>query len=150
MKYQLAELNVARMKGVNIDDPIMKEFIDNLDRVNALAESSPGFIWRLKDEENNATAFNPYEDEQVIINLSVWEDIKSLEHFTFKTFHTEFLRRRKEWFVHFGGAHFVLWWIPEGNYPTIEEAVYRLERLNESGPSAQAFNFKHRFPRPIE
>ena len=97
-KYHIAEINVARMKGVNIEDPIMKEFVDNLDRVNNLAENSEGFIWRLKDENNDATSFNPYNDEQVIINVSVWETVESLEKFVYKTFHTDFLKRRKEWF----------------------------------------------------
>ena len=82
MNYHLAEINIARMKGVNIDDPIMQEFVDNLDLINGLAESSPGFIWRLKDESDNATDINPYNDEQVIVNVSVWEDIESLKQFT--------------------------------------------------------------------
>jgi len=94
MKYQLAQINVARMIGVNIDDPIMKEFVDNLNRVNELAENSPGFIWRLKDDSNNASNFNPFIDEQVIINISVWKDIESLENFTYKTFHTDFLKKK--------------------------------------------------------
>ena len=88
--YQLAEINVAEMIGVNIDDPIMKEFVDNLDAVNQLAEESEGFVWRLKDESNNAASFNPYNDEKIIINISVWETIETLEHFTYKTFHTDF------------------------------------------------------------
>ena len=82
MNYHLAEINIARMKGVNIDDPIMQEFVDNLDLINGLAESCPGFIWRLKDESDNATDINPYNDEQVIVNVSVWEDIESLKQFT--------------------------------------------------------------------
>lgn len=89
-KYHLAEINIARMKGVNIDNHIMKEFVDNLAIVNGIAESSPGFVWRLKDENNNATSLNPYDDEQVIINVSVWERIEDLENFMYKTFHSEF------------------------------------------------------------
>jgi len=148
--YQLAEINVAKMIGVNIDDPIMKEFVDNLDRVNQLAEESKGFIWRMKDEENNATSFNPFNDEQVIINLSVWQDIDSLQHFTYKTFHTDFLKRKKEWFAKYGKIHFALWWIKAGNYPTIEEAIERLDYLQLNEPSEKAFNFKVQFPKPSQ
>ena len=146
--HQLAQINVARMIGVNIDDPIMKEFVDNLDSVNELAESSAGFVWRLKDESNNASSFNPYNDEQIIINISVWEDVDSLEQFTYKTFHTDFLKRRKEWFMKYGQAHFALWWIKENQFPTIDEAVKRLEHYQKNGPSEHAFNFKQRYNQP--
>lgn len=148
MDYQLAQINVAKMKGVNIDDPIMQEFVDNLDSVNALAESSDGFIWRLKDDDDNATGFNPYDDEQIIINISVWRDIPSLEHFTFKTMHTDFLKRRREWFHSYGKAYFAMWWIEAGAYPTIEEAVAKLDHLQLNGPSAEVFNFRTKFPKP--
>ena len=150
MKYHLAQINVAKMHGVNIDDPIMKEFKDNLDRVNELAESSKGFVWRLKDESNNAASFNPYNDEQIIINISVWEDVKSLEAFTYQSFHTGFVKRRKEWFRKFGKAYFALWWSPVGEFPTIDQSVKRLELLQENGPSQEAFTFKDSFPQPTE
>jgi len=148
MAYQLAQINVARMIGVNIEDPIMKEFVENLDRVNELAESSAGFIWRLKDESNNASSFNPFNDEQVIINISVWENVALLENFTYKTFHTDFLRRRKEWFSKYGKAHFALWWIKEGQYPSVEDAVARLDYLQANGVSERAFDFKEKFLPP--
>ncbi|MEQ9307516.1 MAG: DUF3291 domain-containing protein, partial [Marinoscillum sp.] len=92
IKFHIAEINIARMRGVNIDDPIMKEFADNLDNINILADSSPGFVWRMKDDTNNATAFNPYNDEQIIVNVSVWSDIETLEAYTYKTVHTDFLK----------------------------------------------------------
>jgi len=148
MEYQIAQINVARMIGVNIEDPIMKEFVENLDRVNELAENSPGFVWRLKDDSNNASNFNPFNDEQVIINVSVWEDIESLENFTYKTFHTDFLKRRKEWFFKYGKAHFALWWIKAGNYPSIEDSMERLKCLQLNGASKKAFNFKDKFAQP--
>jgi hypothetical protein len=144
--YQLAEINIAQMIGVNIDDPVMKEFKDNLDRVNALAESSPGFVWRLKDDSNNATAFDPYQNKQIIINISVWEDVQSLSDFTYKTFHTDFLKRRKEWFMKYGKAFVALWWMKKGEYPSLEEAVARLDHLQQNGPSAYAFDFKNPLP----
>jgi hypothetical protein len=120
-KHQLAQINIARIKGINIDDPIMKEFVDNLDRVNALAEASKGFVWRLKDESNSSANLNPYNDEQIIINMSVWENISTLENYVFKTFHSDFLRRRKEWFVKYGKVSSALWWLPSLQYPSIEE-----------------------------
>ena len=150
-KYQLAQINIARMKGVNIEDPIMKEFVDNLEKVNALAESSEGFVWRLKDDAaNDATAFNPYNDEQVIINVSVWESIETLENFVYKTFHTDFLKRRREWFQTFGKAYTAMWWIPECEFPTLENAVEQLDFLQKNGASRTVFDFRKKFEKPKE
>ena len=148
-KCQIAGINVARMKGVDINDPIMKQFVDNLERVNNLAENSEGFIWRLKDENDDATSFKPYNDEQVIINISVWDSIESLKDFVFKTFHSDFLKRRKEWFKSYGKIQVAMWWIQEGEIPTIEEAVDKLEYLQKNVPSEMVFDFKNIFPKPI-
>jgi hypothetical protein len=148
--YQIAQINIARIIGVNINDPVMREFVDNLDKVNAVAEESEGFVWRLKDENNNATSLNPYGDEQILINISVWENIESLEKYVYKSFHTDFLRRRKDWFQNFGQASVAMWWIPAGLVPTIEEAVAKLDHLQKNGASEQAFNFKKRFPPPVK
>ena len=142
-KYHLAEINIARMKGVSLEDPIMKEFVDNIESVNNLAESSAGFVWRLKDENDNATAMNPYNDEQVIINVSVWETKETFENFVYKTFHSDFLRKRKDWFLQFGKAHTAMWWIEAGQVPTIEEAANRLDFLQKNGASEFAFDFKN-------
>ncbi len=147
--YNIAEINIARMKGVNIDDPVMKEFADNLDSVNAIAESSEGFVWRLKDDSNNATNFNPYNDEQVIINVSVWESIETLEKFMYKTFHSDFLKRRREWFQTFGKAYTAMWWVPQGHYPTMTEAVEKLDYLQKNGASEVVFDFRNKFSRPV-
>jgi len=147
-EYQIAEINIAKMNGVNINDPIMKEFVDNLDKVNAVAENSEGFVWRLKDESNNSTNLNPYNDEQVIINISVWENIETLENFIYKTFHTDFLKRRKEWFKTFGKAYTAMWWMPKGQFPTIQEAVDKLDYLQKNGSSNIVFDFKNKFPQP--
>ena len=149
-EYQIAEINVARMKGININDPIMKEFVDNLDKVNALAESSEGFVWRLKDESNNATNLNPYNDEQVIINISVWQSIETLENFIYKTFHTEFLKRRKEWFQSYGKAYTAMWWIPKGQFPSIQEAIENLDYYQKNGPSELVFDFRNKYLPPHE
>jgi Domain of unknown function (DUF3291) len=147
--YQIAEINVARMKGVDINDPIMQEFVDNLDIVNGIAETSGGFVWRLKDENDNATSMNPYNDEQVIINVSVWTDIESLEHFMYKTFHSEFLKRRKEWFLSYGKVHTAMWWIPAGQYPTLQEAVEKLDFLQKNGVTKQIFDLRNKFAAPV-
>ena len=147
-KFQLAEINIGRIKGVTIEDPVMKEFVDNLDTINQLAEGSKGFVWRLKDENNNATHLNPYNDEQVIINISVWETIEDLEFYVYKTFHTDFLRRRKEWFQTYGKAYTAMWWVPAGQFPSIAEATEKLDYLQKNGPSALVFNFKNKFPHP--
>ena len=148
IKYQIAEINIARMKGININDPIMQEFVDNLSVVNSIAESSDGFIWRLKDDSDNATNINPYNDEQVIINISVWQSIEALEHFMYKTFHSDFLKRRKEWFQKFGKAYTAMWWIKEGEYPTIEEAVEKLDHLQQHGHSETVFDFRNKYLPP--
>lgn len=145
MTHQLAELNVGRFRGVDIHDPIMKEFADNLDKINALAESCDGFIWRLKDENNNATAFNPYEDERIAVNMSIWRNIESLENFAYKSGHVDFLRRKREWFENFGSAYLVLWWIPIDTLPTLEEAIARLDYLQLHGSTLHAFTFKNQF-----
>lgn len=136
------------MKGVNKEDPIMKEFVDNLENINALAEKSDGFIWRPKEESNDATSFNPYHDEQVIINMSVWKDVDSLKKFTYETYHSEFIKRRKEWFTKYGQAHHAMWWIKEGAFPAAEKAMARLKFLQKKGPSNKAFDFKSVFPCP--
>ncbi len=147
-KFQIAEINIARMKGVNINDPIMKDFVDGLDKVNALAESSEGFVWRLKDDSNNATNINPYDDEQVIINVSVWQSIETLENFMYKTFHTEFLKRRREWFQTFGKAYTAMWWIIKGQFPTIQQAVEKLDYLQKNGASEIVFDFRKKYLPP--
>ncbi len=142
--YQLAQINIFRMRGMNFPDPVMKEFVDNLTLVNNLAESSEGFVWRLKGDGNNATDLNTYRDEQVIINISVWKSIAHLENYVYKSLHTDFLEIRKEWFQKFGASYYVLWWIEENN-PTVEETIIRLVYLKEQGASEVAFDFKARF-----
>ena len=149
-QHNIAEINIAKIKGVDINDPIMKEFVDNLDGVNDIAESSNGFVWRLKDESNNATNINPYNDEQIIINISVWESIEALENYMYKTFHSNFLKRRKEWFHSFGKVSTAMWWMPKGQVPTIEEAVEKLDYLQKNGSSELVFDFKNKFPAPMK
>jgi heme-degrading monooxygenase HmoA len=140
-KLNIAQLNIARMKGKNIDDPVMKEFKDQLDAINLLAEKSEGFIWRLKDEANNATAFNPFNDERVIINMSVWRSAQHLKNYVYQSAHTVVMRDRKKWFEKFEQAYYVLWCVQPGHIPTIDEAIERLNHFQKHGASDYAFDF---------
>ncbi|NJN35214.1 MAG: DUF3291 domain-containing protein [Saprospiraceae bacterium] len=146
----ISAINIGRIVGNTINDPIMSEFTSNLDKINALAESSKGFIWRLKDSENNATSFNPYNDERIIINISVWENIEALQNFAYQTNHADFLKRRKEWFEKFGKAYTCLWWIMKGAFPTVEEAVERLDFFQKNGATERAFDFRTPFKMPLD
>jgi hypothetical protein len=134
----LAELNIGKFKYPTTD-PRMAEFMDNLDRVNALAERSPGFVWRLKGENNNATDFRVGDD--MAVNLSVWEDAKSLENYVFKTVHVQFYKRREEWFNLMEKPHMVFWQVPEGHQPTLEEADARLQHFEMNGATEFAFGW---------
>ncbi|GGP27020.1 DUF3291 domain-containing protein [Silvimonas amylolytica] len=145
-QYQLAQLNIGIAKGP-IDSPVMADFVANLDRINALAESSPGFIWRLKDDAGNATDLRPY-DADTLVNMSVWRDIDSLRNYVYHTAHTDIMSRRREFFERMAQAYLVLWWIPAGHIPTAEEAKVRLDCLRLHGPTAFAFTFKKAWPAP--
>lgn len=114
-QYELAQLNIAVMKEP-LDSPRMADFVANLERINALAESSPGFVWRLQTEEGDATGLRPLGDS-TIVNMSVWRDVASLNHYVYKTAHVEIMRRRKEWFERMREASMVLWWVPQGHRP---------------------------------
>jgi Domain of unknown function (DUF3291) len=140
----LAQFNVGRLKAP-IDDPIIDDFRMNLARVNALAEISSGFVWRLQDDNGDATSINPFGDELEIINLTVWETVEALADFTYRSGHVELLRRRREFFEPQTQAILCLWWIPEGTIPTVHEAIARLEHLRIHGPRPTAFTFRHRF-----
>lgn len=125
----------------------MADFVANLDRINALAEQSPGFIWRLKDESGDATAIRPFGDD-IIVNMSVWTDVAALGNYAFKSAHVEIMRRRNAWFDRMAEAYAVLWWVPEGHLPSLEEARERLDHLRKFGPTPHAFTFKEAFPTP--
>jgi Domain of unknown function (DUF3291) len=145
-KYQLAQLNIAELKAP-LDSPELKDFVDNLDRINALAESSAGFEWRLKGDGNDATSLRPLGDN-VIVNMSVWRDVDALRNFVYQTPHVEIMKRRREWFARMANAYMVLWWVPAGHQPTVAEAAARLRLLREHGASAQAFTFAKAFAAP--
>ncbi len=145
--WQLAQANIARAVAP-IDDPAMAEFMALLDSVNALAESSPGFVWRLKSDGGNATDIPVTDDPLEILNLSVWESADALFDFVYRTRHTPVMARRREWFEKPARPHMVLWWVEAGHRPTVAEAIARLDQLAESGPTPDAFTFKQRFPAP--
>ena len=134
----LAELNVGRFRYPT-SDPRMAEFMDNLDRVNALAERSPGFVWRLKGDNNNATDFRIGDD--MAVNLSVWEDAQSLENYVFKTVHAQFYRKREAWFSLMEKPHMVLWWVAQGHRPSLDEAYETLRDYQDNGASDRAFGW---------
>jgi len=138
----IAELNVARLR-YDINDPRIADFVNNLDRINAAAERSPGFVWRLKDDTGNATAFAGDGDPMVIPNLSVWESVEALETFVFKTVHKRIYERRAEWFEVMDKMHFVMWPVEAGQHPSLEEAWRRLNHLNAHGSSDHAFGWDH-------
>jgi hypothetical protein len=145
--HELAQLNVGVIRAP-MDSPVMAEFANNLDRINALAEASPGFVWRLQTEDGNATAIRPFEDENLLVNMSVWRDVESLKAYVYGSAHVQFMRRRREWFELMKEAYLVLWWVPRGHRPEIAEAIAKLERLKAQGPGPEAFTFADPFPAP--
>ena len=145
--YELAQLNIGVIRGP-MDSPVMAEFVANLDRINALAERSPGFVWRLQTEEGNATSIRPFEDENIAVNLSVWRDVASLGAYVYSSAHVEIMRRRREWFQRMQEAYLVLWWVPKGHRPSVAEAIAKLDLLRAKGPTPEAFTFRQAFAPP--
>jgi Domain of unknown function (DUF3291) len=144
--YHIAQLNIARMKEP-LGAPSMADFVGNLDNINALAECSTGFVWRLKDESGSAVAIRDFGDE-FVVNMSVWEDVASLSNYAFRSEHVEIMRRRREWFHPMVEAYAVLWWVPTGHRPTVAEAKDRLDHLRKYGATEYAFTFKHSYQAP--
>lgn len=140
----LAQLNIAKAM-YPLESEQLKDFVDNLDVVNATAEASEGFIWRLQDDSGDATSIQVFDDPNIIVNMSVWRDVDSLKNFMFRTHHRDFMRRKKEWFESQAQDTYVLWWIAEDTLPTIEQALARLNYLRENGDSPYAFTFKSNF-----
>jgi hypothetical protein len=111
----LAQLNIGRLR-YELDDPRMADFVNNLARVNAIADRAEGFVWRLQDASGNATSYRPYgDDPRMAINMSVWENVAALERYVWQTVHKRFYGRRHEWFEKLDGPYFVMWWVSEGH-----------------------------------
>lgn len=147
-EYELAQVNIGRMLAP-LESPVMRDFVDNLDAVNAVADAAEGFVWRLVDEEgDNATGFRFYGDDWLIVNMSVWSGPEAFNAYVYGPAHRPFLQRRREWFEHLSEAVTALWWVPAGERPTVEEAEKRLTILREKGPTAEAFTMKDPFPAP--
>ena len=148
MQYHLAQLNIGIPRGP-LDGPVMKDFMDGLDPVNAVADAAPGFVWRLQTEEGNATALRAFDDDRLIVNMSVWESLEHLRSFVYSSrAHLDVLKRRREWFEQMAELFVVLWWVEAGHVPTIPEAEERLTLLRAVGPSPDAFTFRRHFPPP--
>ena len=150
MPYHLAQLNIGRIL-FPMDTPEMSGFKDNLDRINALADSSEGFVWRLVgDGSNDATSLRPFDDDTLLVNMSVWQNLEGLKNYVYKSVHTDYLKRRAEWFEKMQDVIVVLWWVPKGHIPTVQEAKERLENLRMNGSSEFAFSFREASPAPLD
>jgi hypothetical protein len=147
--YHLAEINIARMLAP-LGDPIMADFVARLDEVNALADSRPGFVWRLQTDGGDATSIRAYDDPQILVNMSVWQSLDALSQFVYasESRHRDVMKQRRRWFERFDGAYMALWWVPQGHIPTVEEGKDRLDYLRSHGETAYAFSFKQTFPAP--
>src|SRR5436190_11361510 len=149
MDFQIGQIHIGRAVGP-VDGPALAEFMALLDPINALADSAPGFVWRMQDEDGNNTSLRPYDDDRIIVNMSVWESVEALWDFVYGTQHVAVLRRRREWFELFPTTYLALWWVPAGTIPTVEDAKPRLASLDAHGPTPYAFTFKQRFaPEPV-
>lgn len=147
-RYHLAQINVGRFI-YDRDDPANADFMNALDPVNAQADSTPGFIWRLVGGGNDATELVPDEnDPQLLVNMSVWRDVESLGAFVYRNAdHLSFMRRRKEWFEKIEIFQ-ALWWVPASHIPSVPEGMARVAMLREHGVSADAFTFRQTFAAP--
>jgi hypothetical protein len=145
--HHLAQLNLATLRAP-LDSPELADFVAQLAPINALADASPGFVWRLQTEDGDATAIRPYDDDRIIVNLSVWTSLQALRDFVYASRHLDVMRRRRQWFHRAAEAYLALWWVPARTIPTVAEAAERLERLRRDGPGPEAFTFREPFPEP--
>jgi len=149
-RYHLAQINVARTL-YPLDNPLMKDFVERLDEVNALAENSRGFIWRLKADGGDASSYiRAFDDDRMLINMSVWESIETLKEYVYRSHHGKVYGARKQWFEPSDKSPLALWWIPVGELPDVEDGLSRLELLRDNGASPAAFTFKEPFQAPSE
>jgi heme-degrading monooxygenase HmoA len=147
-RFQLAQLNIALAREP-LDTPLLADFVAAIAPVNAAADASPGFVWRLATPDGDATGIRAFDDERLVVNLSVWESLAALRAFVYsQRAHRAVLRRRRKWFERLGESAVVLWWVPEGHRPSIAEAEQRLNALRADGPTAAAFTFRESFEPP--
>ncbi len=145
--WHIAQLNVATAL-YDFEDPHIAEFFERLDEVNALADNSPGFVWRLQSESGNATDIQATDDPRLIVNMSVWKSVETLFDFAYKSSHRLIMAKRRQWFAPPKGAYQVLWWVPVGTHPSVQQGLKRLSVLDARGPTKRAFTFKTKFPTP--
>jgi hypothetical protein len=146
-RHHLAQVNIARVRAP-IDSPQLADFVAGLEPINALADASPGFVWRLQTDAGDATAIRPYDDDRIMVNMSVWTSVEELKAFVHGPEHRAYLARRREWFERMDEAIVALWWVEAGHLPTVDEAKDRLALLDRVGPSPAAFTFRTAFPAP--
>lgn len=147
--YQLAQVNIALLREP-LDSDLLQDFVSELDPVNQQADLAPGFVWRLQTDEGDATAVRAFDDDRFIVNMSVWESVDALANYVYRNpQHRAVLRKRSKWFHKIAEHHLVLWWIPAGHIPTVQEAEERLEFLRTHGPTSIAFTIKQRFSPPL-
>jgi hypothetical protein len=145
--HHLAQVNVARLRAP-LDAPELADFVAALEPVNALADAAPGFVWRLQTDEGDATSIRAFDDDMIIVNMSVWESLEALRDFVYRSDHRTFLARRRQWFERMDAPMVALWWVPAGHRPTVAEAKQRLDALEGLGPTTEAFTFRRSFPAP--
>jgi hypothetical protein len=80
----------------------------------------------------------------------VRRSIEELFEFVYRSAHTSFMVRRRQWFERPTEAYHVLWWVPAGYLPSPKEALARLDHLRMHGPTPYAFTFKQHYPPPYE
>ena len=146
-RFHLAQVNVGRLRAP-LEDPLIEGFRSQLERINAVAEQSPGFVWRLQTPDGDATSIRPFEDDTILVNMSVWESFEALHQYVYEGPHLQLLRDRRDWFLPFDGPMLALWWIPAGHIPTVDEAKQKLAELGRNGPTAAAFTFRTPFKAP--
>jgi hypothetical protein len=145
--HHLAQVNVATLR-FPLDGPELAGFVAQLEPINALADGTPGFVWRLQTEDGDATSIRPFDDERIMVNLSLWESLEALRGFVYVSRHLDVMRHRREWFHKMADPYLALWWVPAGAIPTVAEAKERLELLAGRGPTPGAFTFRAPFPEP--
>jgi hypothetical protein len=144
MGYELAQVNISRLLAP-IDSELLADFVAELAPVNAVADAAPGFVWRLKTEDDNATAVRIFDDSWLIVNMSVWSSVDTLTEFVYNAAHRPVMRRRREWFAKPSEAMTALWWVEAGHRPTVAEAEERLTHLRDHGPTPHSFTLRHSF-----
>jgi Domain of unknown function (DUF3291) len=147
MAFHLAQCNIVKLKAP-LDSPEVAGFVAALDPINALADAAPGFVWRLQSENGDATSIRVFDDDQILLNMSVWVSIEALQDYVYRSGHREVLRQRRQWSPPFESAQSTMWWVLAGDVPEPTEAVVRLARLERDGPTPYAFTFQRPFDPP--